>query len=117
LRWSAIRDRRAPRLGLLIDSTFFIGAEKKGLTPMQLVAEIIDRWGDLEIALSVMTAGELRSGLEGARVGLNDPMAPQSSLGTGGKPASRSCASTSWVRTRGVAETPKAPRGAFSGSL
>jgi tRNA(fMet)-specific endonuclease VapC len=49
-------------VGILIDSTVLIRAERDRLTPDQLVAEILDRWGDVELALSVMTAGELFHG-------------------------------------------------------
>ncbi len=49
-------------MGLLIDSTAFIGAERMRLTPAQLISEIIRRWGDVELAISAMTAGELLHG-------------------------------------------------------
>ena len=49
-------------MGLLIDSTVLIHAERNRLAPYELVAEIIDRWGDVELALSAMTAGELFHG-------------------------------------------------------
>jgi tRNA(fMet)-specific endonuclease VapC len=49
-------------LGLLIDSTLLIRAERNRLTPAQLVAEIGDRWGDVELAISAMSAGELLHG-------------------------------------------------------
>jgi tRNA(fMet)-specific endonuclease VapC len=49
-------------VGLLIDSTLLIQAERNRLTPDQLVAEILDRWGDVELAISAMSAGELFHG-------------------------------------------------------
>jgi predicted nucleic acid-binding protein len=49
-------------LGLLIDSTLLIHAERNQFTPEQLVATILDRHGDLELALSAMSAGELLHG-------------------------------------------------------
>ncbi|CAN5891821.1 MAG: PIN domain-containing protein [Gemmatimonadota bacterium] len=49
-------------MGLLIDSTLLIHAERNQFTPEQLVAAILDRHGDLELALSAMSAGELLHG-------------------------------------------------------
>jgi predicted nucleic acid-binding protein len=49
-------------MGLLIDSTLFIHAERSGHTPPQLVAALESRFGDVELALSVMSAGELFHG-------------------------------------------------------
>ncbi|MBI4617272.1 MAG: PIN domain-containing protein [Planctomycetes bacterium] len=49
-------------MGLLIDSTLLIHAERHGLTPERLVAEIVDRLGDVELAISAMSAGELFHG-------------------------------------------------------
>jgi len=49
-------------VGLLIDSTLLIHAERKGLTAEQLVAEVLDEWGDVELAISAMGAGELFHG-------------------------------------------------------
>lgn len=49
-------------MGLLIDSTLLIRAERNLLTPAQLVADIFDRWGDVELAISAMSAGELLHG-------------------------------------------------------
>jgi len=49
-------------MGLLIDSTLLIHAERNRLTPNQLIAEILDRWGDVDIAISAMSAGELFHG-------------------------------------------------------
>jgi tRNA(fMet)-specific endonuclease VapC len=49
-------------VGLLIDSTLLIRAEREALTPEQLLGEIVDRWGDTELAISAMSAGELFHG-------------------------------------------------------
>ena len=49
-------------MGLLIDSTLLIHAERNQFTPEQLVAAILDRYGDREVAISVMSAGELLHG-------------------------------------------------------
>ncbi len=49
-------------MGLLIDSTAFIYAERRRQTPEQLVRDLIDRFGDIELAISVMSAGELFHG-------------------------------------------------------
>ena len=34
-------------------------AERRRLTPELLVSELVERWGDAELAISVMSAGEL----------------------------------------------------------
>ena len=49
-------------MGLLIDSTVVIRAERAERTPAQLVSELVDAWGDVELAVSVMSAGELFHG-------------------------------------------------------
>jgi predicted nucleic acid-binding protein len=49
-------------LGLLIDSTLLIQAERGRLSPDQFVAGILERWGDTELAISAMSAGELFHG-------------------------------------------------------
>ena len=49
-------------MGLLIDSTLLIHAEQSGHTAVQLVADVAHRFGDVELALSVMSAGELFHG-------------------------------------------------------
>ena len=49
-------------MGLLIDSTAFIHAERNRQTPADLVAEVMERWGDTELGVSVMSAGELFHG-------------------------------------------------------
>lgn len=49
-------------MGLLIDSTVFIHAERNRQSPEELVQDIASRFGDVELALSVMSAGELLHG-------------------------------------------------------
>jgi tRNA(fMet)-specific endonuclease VapC len=49
-------------MGLLIDSTVFIHAERARQAPIELLGDLHDRFGDQELALSVMTAGELIHG-------------------------------------------------------
>lgn len=46
----------------MIDSTAFIHAERNIQSPAELIAELIDRWGDLELGVSVMSAAELFHG-------------------------------------------------------
>jgi len=49
-------------VGLLIDSTVLIHAERRRQSPEQLIGDLLDRFGDVELALSVMSAGELFHG-------------------------------------------------------
>lgn len=49
-------------MGLLIDSTVFIRAEREQQTPERLIADLMDRWGNADLAISVMSAGELLHG-------------------------------------------------------
>lgn len=49
-------------MGLLIDSTVCIHAERNRMTPADLVTELMERRGDPELGLSVMSAGELFHG-------------------------------------------------------
>ena len=49
-------------MGLLIDSTVFIQAERSRHTPSELISALLERFGDEELALSVMSAGELFHG-------------------------------------------------------
>lgn len=49
-------------MGLLIDSTVVVHAERRRQSPADLVAELLDRWGDVELSLSVMSAAELFHG-------------------------------------------------------
>lgn len=49
-------------MGLLIDSTVLMYAERGRQTPADLIAVLIERWGDVELGVSVMSAGELFHG-------------------------------------------------------
>ncbi|MGH7551554.1 MAG: PIN domain-containing protein [Longimicrobiales bacterium] len=49
-------------MGLLIDSTLLVRAERNRQSPGEFVAEIIEVWGDVELAVSTMSAGELLHG-------------------------------------------------------
>lgn len=49
-------------MGLLIDSTLLITAERERLTPADLVGGVLERWGDVELAISVISAAELLHG-------------------------------------------------------
>jgi len=49
-------------VGLLIDSTLFMYAERRSRTPEQLVSDLADRFGEVELAMSVMSADELFHG-------------------------------------------------------
>jgi predicted nucleic acid-binding protein len=49
-------------VGLLIDSTVFVTAERRQETARDVVARILQEHGDVELALSVMSAGELVHG-------------------------------------------------------
>ena len=49
-------------MGFLIDSTEVIRAEREGESPTALVERLLGEFGDVEMALSVMTAGELFHG-------------------------------------------------------
>ncbi len=49
-------------MGLILDSTLFIEAERSRESPAQLIARVGDRFGDVELFLSVMSAGELFHG-------------------------------------------------------
>jgi predicted nucleic acid-binding protein len=50
-------------VGILIDSTAFIHAERHRQTPADLIGEILERWGDAELGVSVMSAAELFHGV------------------------------------------------------
>lgn len=49
-------------MGLLIDSTVLIYAERSRQTLPDLIAGLMERWGDVELGVSVMSAGELFHG-------------------------------------------------------
>jgi predicted nucleic acid-binding protein len=46
----------------LIASTVFSHAERQRQTPAELLAELVERWGDPTVGLSVMSAAELFHG-------------------------------------------------------
>src|SRR5439155_12259187 len=54
--------RGAAQVGLLIDSTLIVDAERRGWTTEALIEHVIRRWGDVGLAVSVMSAGELFHG-------------------------------------------------------
>lgn len=49
-------------MGILIDSTVFIHAEPHRQTPADLVAELMEEWGDAGLGFSVISAAELFHG-------------------------------------------------------
>lgn len=49
-------------MGLLIDSTVFIHAERTGQTPVELSSALLERYGDELLAISAMSAAELFHG-------------------------------------------------------
>jgi tRNA(fMet)-specific endonuclease VapC len=49
-------------VGLLIDSTAFIHAERNRQTPVEMIAALMARWGNLELGISAMSVGELFHG-------------------------------------------------------
>jgi predicted nucleic acid-binding protein len=49
-------------VGLLIDSTVFVTAERRAETAEAVVAGLLEAYGDVDLALSVMSAGELVHG-------------------------------------------------------
>ena len=49
-------------MGLLIDSTVFVTAERRQQTAQDVVATLLEDYGNVELALSVMSAGELVHG-------------------------------------------------------
>jgi hypothetical protein len=53
-------------LGLLIDSTLLIRAERERLTPAQLIAEILDRWGDVELAIRCVRSAAIAPATSGS---------------------------------------------------
>lgn len=54
-------------MGLLIDSTVFIEAERKGITAKEAIAEISKHFPEEEIAISVITLTELAHGAARAK--------------------------------------------------
>ena len=46
-------------MGLLIDSTVLVSAERSRQSPEELIQALVDRWGDQQLAVSVISAAEL----------------------------------------------------------
>ena len=53
-------------MGIVLDSTLLVSAERAGLIPRQVIAELISRQGDVEAVVSVITVVELAHGIERA---------------------------------------------------
>jgi tRNA(fMet)-specific endonuclease VapC len=53
-------------VGIVLDSTLLVSAERAGLTPRQVIAEMIASQGDVEAVVSVITVVELAHGIERA---------------------------------------------------
>lgn len=50
-------------MGIVIDSTAFIGAERAGRSVIEILSVLAERFGDQEAAISVMSAYELLHGV------------------------------------------------------
>jgi tRNA(fMet)-specific endonuclease VapC len=50
-------------MGLIVDSTALVGAERRRMTVLETLNSIGEQFGDEELALSVMTAAELVHGI------------------------------------------------------
>jgi tRNA(fMet)-specific endonuclease VapC len=50
-------------MGLMLDSTLCIRAEREKRSPEDMIAEVVERFGDQALSLSVMTAGEMFHGV------------------------------------------------------
>ncbi len=50
-------------MGLMLDSTVWIAAERRGESPDEVVSRVVDQWGAIELSISVITAGELLHGV------------------------------------------------------
>ena len=53
-------------MGIVLDSTLLVSAERAGRTPRQVIAELISSQGDVEAVVSVITVVELAHGIERA---------------------------------------------------
>ena len=53
-------------MGIVLDSTVLIAAERAGKTPRQVIADVAAGLGDTEVTLSVVTVIELAHGIERA---------------------------------------------------
>lgn len=54
-------------MGVVLDSTVLVGAERKGRTVSHVLREVQQAFGDPEIAIAAMTAAELVHGIWGAK--------------------------------------------------
>ncbi len=50
-------------MGLMLDSTVRIAAERRGESPYEVVSRVVDRWADINLCISVVTASELIHGI------------------------------------------------------
>ena len=57
-------------MGLVLDSTILIDAERKRQSVVQLLEQIEGRFGDIEVGLSVITVAELMHGAYRAKTDL-----------------------------------------------
>ena len=55
-------------MGIILDSTVLIAAERGGYTPREVVGSLISVHGDDEVILSVVTVIELAHGIERAKI-------------------------------------------------
>ena len=53
-------------MGLVLDSTVIIAAERAGANPRKIIEDLVARHGDADAALSVVTVLELAHGIERA---------------------------------------------------
>lgn len=53
----------SPRLGLILDSSVIIAAERKRQTVEQLLTSVAQAFGEMEIAISAVTLAELVHGV------------------------------------------------------
>ena len=57
-------------MGLLIDSTVFVTAERRQETASVVAAGILEEYGDVDLALSVMSAGRAHPRVLARRLGV-----------------------------------------------
>jgi predicted nucleic acid-binding protein len=53
-------------MGVILDSTILVAAERSGEVPRKIFDKLIDQMGDTMVALSVITVAELAHGIERA---------------------------------------------------
>ena len=54
-------------MGLILDTSVLVAAERRGQSPSESFAEICARFGDVPVAISMLTVFELMHGVERAR--------------------------------------------------